>query len=104
MYVAAPIGDRVVEGYVDLLVRAPDGLVIVDYKTDRLDTVAAVDARAEEYRLQLAVYAAAIEAVTGEPVARGVLVFAGSLGAVERAFERSELGVEDVPALLAGAG
>jgi ATP-dependent exoDNAse (exonuclease V) beta subunit len=104
MYVAAPIGDRVVEGYVDLLVRAPDGLVIVDYKTDRLDTVGAVDERAAGYRIQLAAYAAAVEAATGEPVVRGVLVFARESGAVERAFEHSELGVEDVSALLAGAG
>ena len=34
LYVAAPVGDRVIEGYVDLLVETPDGLVIVDYKTD----------------------------------------------------------------------
>ena len=107
MYVAAPFGDRVVEGYVDLLVRTPDGLVVVDYKTDRLDTDAALDARAESYRLQLAAYAAAIEAATGERVARGVLVFVGArdpIAAVERPFARADLGVEGVPALLAGAG
>jgi ATP-dependent helicase/nuclease subunit A len=104
MYVAAPIGDQVVEGYVDLLVRTEDGLVIVDYKTDRLADDRAVDERAEGYRIQLAAYAAAVEAVTGEPVVLGVLVFAGESGAVERTFERSALGVEAVPALLAGAG
>ena len=36
MYVAAPVGERVIEGYIDLLVRTPEGLVIVDYKTDAL--------------------------------------------------------------------
>ena len=34
LFVAAMVGDRVLEGYVDLLVRTPDGYVIVDYKTD----------------------------------------------------------------------
>jgi ATP-dependent helicase/nuclease subunit A len=102
MYIAAPIGDRVVEGYVDLLLRTADGLVIVDYKTDRLADDRAVDERAEGYRIQLAAYAAAVEAATGEPVVRGVLVFAGESGAMERVFERSALGVEAVPALLAG--
>ena len=34
LYVAAPVGDRLLEGYVDLLYRDRDGLVVVDYKTD----------------------------------------------------------------------
>ncbi len=101
MYVAGPVGDRVVEGYVDLLVRTEDGLVIVDYKTDRLRGDAALDARAGEYRLQLAAYAAALEAVTGERVAAGVLVFVSEDGAVERRFDRAELGVEDLAGLIA---
>jgi len=107
MYVAAPFGDRVVEGYVDLLVRTPEGLVVVDYKTDRLDTDVALDARAESYRLQLAAYAAAIESATGEHVARGVLVFVGAgdpVRAVERPFERADLGVEAIPGLVTAAG
>ena len=77
--------------------------MVVDYKTDRVATDAALDTRAESYRLQLAAYAAAIEAATGERVARGVLVFVGArdpIEAVERAFGRSELGVEAVPALV----
>ena len=35
LFVAAMVGDRVLEGYIDLLVRTPEGLVIVDYKTDQ---------------------------------------------------------------------
>ena len=31
---APTVGDRVLEGYIDLLYRDDDGLVIVDYKTD----------------------------------------------------------------------
>ena len=50
------------EGYVDLLVRTPAGLVIVDYKTDQWSGPA--DRRPERidrYRLQLAAYGAALE-------------------------------------------
>ncbi|MGZ6886861.1 MAG: UvrD-helicase domain-containing protein [Acidimicrobiia bacterium] len=101
MYVAAPVGDRVLEGYVDLLVRTPDGLVIVDYKTDLVDTEARA-ARADDYRLQLGAYALAIEDATGERIAAGVLVFAGSdaTGAAEQRFERSELRLEDIRELI----
>jgi ATP-dependent helicase/nuclease subunit A len=34
LYVAAPLGDRAIEGYIDLLYETPTGLVLVDYKTD----------------------------------------------------------------------
>ena len=33
VYVCAPVGDRLLEGYIDLLYRVPEGLVVVDYKT-----------------------------------------------------------------------
>ena len=35
VFVGAPIADVLVEGFIDLLFRAGDGLVVVDYKTDR---------------------------------------------------------------------
>jgi ATP-dependent exoDNAse (exonuclease V) beta subunit len=104
MYVAAPVGDRVVEGYVDLLVRAPEGLTIVDYKTDHVAGDREIDARASEYALQLAAYAAAVEGATGEPVREGVLVFGavpGVAAAVERRFTRAELDTGRVAELLA---
>ena len=34
MYVAVPVDGMTLEGYVDLVYRDPDGLVVVDYKTD----------------------------------------------------------------------
>ena len=36
VYVGVPFGDTVLEGYVDLLYRRDDGLVVVDHKTDRV--------------------------------------------------------------------
>ena len=33
IYACTPLGGRLLEGYIDLLYRGPDGLVVVDYKT-----------------------------------------------------------------------
>jgi ATP-dependent helicase/nuclease subunit A len=78
-YVGTVVDDVLVEGYVDLLYRDDDGLVLVDYKTDATpdtDTLAA-------YATQLHVYARAIEDATTEPVVRSVLMFLRPAGAVE---------------------
>jgi ATP-dependent helicase/nuclease subunit A len=61
----------VVTGKVDLAYRAADGLVVADYKTDAPGEGPA----REEYRDQLAVYAAALARATGERVARAHLIF-----------------------------
>ncbi len=74
LFVAAMVGDRVLEGYVDLLVRTPEGLVIVDYKTDQWSGPVQTGERLDRYRLQLAAYGAALESALGEPIAGGVLV------------------------------
>jgi ATP-dependent helicase/nuclease subunit A len=74
LFVAADVDGRVLEGYVDLLVRAPEGLVIVDYKTDQWPGDASRAERIERYRRQLAAYAVALERILGERVVRGVLV------------------------------
>ena len=74
LFVAAPVGDRVVEGYVDLLVRTPDGLVIVDYKTDQWSGPVQSAERVGRYRRQLAAYGAALGTTLDEPIVGGVLV------------------------------
>ncbi|MET0494381.1 MAG: UvrD-helicase domain-containing protein [Actinoplanes sp.] len=88
-YVATVVGDRVLEGIVDLLYRDDDGLVIVDYKTDAVP-LSALSSRVDFYRPQLAAYAAALEAATGEQIARCVLLFLSPTGA--EAWEVPELG------------
>jgi ATP-dependent exoDNAse (exonuclease V) beta subunit len=75
VFVAAPIGDRLLEGYIDLLYRTVEGLVVVDYKTDHVPDDETLQARFVHYRRQGAAYAAALERVTGERVARCVFVF-----------------------------
>ena len=84
VYVAAPVGDTLLEGYLDLLYRDTDGLVVVDYKTDHLPDDRSLDARVEHYRRQGAAYAVAVERVTREPVARCVFVFCSPQGPRER--------------------
>jgi ATP-dependent exoDNAse (exonuclease V) beta subunit len=84
VYVAAPVGDTLLEGYIDLLYRAPDGLVVVDYKTDHLPDDASLDARLSHYSRQGAAYALAVERVTGQPVSRCVFVFCSPAGARQR--------------------
>ena len=74
LFIAAPISGRVLEGYIDLLVRAPDGLVIVDYKTDQWSGPVQTAERIGRYRTQLAAYGAALESTLSEPVVGGVLV------------------------------
>ncbi|MEM8620767.1 MAG: UvrD-helicase domain-containing protein [Actinomycetota bacterium] len=92
LFVAAPLDDRVIEGYVDLLVRTPSGLVIVDYKTDRWSGRSAE--RSARYRLQLAAYGVALGAVVDEPTVGGVVVHARAGQPAE------ELPVADWPAAL----
>jgi len=74
LFIAAPVGSRVLEGYIDLLVRTPSGLVIVDYKTDQWSGPVQTAERIGRYRTQLAAYGAALEATLDEAVVGGVLV------------------------------
>jgi ATP-dependent helicase/nuclease subunit A len=75
LFVATEIGDRVIEGYIDLLVRRTDGsLIVVDYKTDQLPTGNDAPGRLQQYARQLAAYGVALEAILHEPVAGGVLL------------------------------
>ena len=89
MYVAAPVDGITLEGYVDLVYRRPDGLVVVDYKTDAWSDDADLDTKVTRYRLQGASYAVALEQATGEPVAECVFVFLGG-------DEARELAVSDL--------
>jgi len=63
--------DGLMEGYIDLLFREGERLVVVDYKTD-----AKPDPKL--YAAQLAAYADALKAITGRRVAEKLLLFLGS--------------------------
>ncbi len=74
LFVAAEVGGRVLEGYIDLFVETPDGGLIVDYKTDQWPDDDERTDRIARYRRQLAAYGVALERVLGTPVAGGMLV------------------------------
>lgn len=103
LWVAAPVGGRLVEGYIDLLYEGPDGLVVVDWKTDRVDGDDDTAALLDRYRLQGAGYAAAVEAVTGQPVSRVVFGFLRPEGAVEAELPDLDAAIEEVRQAVATA-
>ena len=57
--------DGIMIGTVDLLFHEPDGWVIVDYKTDRVQDGSELT---KKYAVQLGLYQKAMELVLGEPV------------------------------------
>jgi ATP-dependent exoDNAse (exonuclease V) beta subunit len=101
VYACTPIGDRLLEGYVDLLYRSDDGLVVVDHKTSASADRSALDRRVDGYRLQGAAYAVAVGQATGEPVVRVVFLFLTPEGAVERELTDLPAAMADVARLVA---
>ena len=71
---AAEGEELMLQGVVDCAFRTKEGLVVVDFKTDRL-APGEEPQRAEEYRPQLEAYAQALERVMEEKVCRKVLYF-----------------------------
>jgi ATP-dependent exoDNAse (exonuclease V) beta subunit len=100
VYACTPIGDRLLEGYVDLLYRGSDGLVVVDHKTSASDDPADLDRRVAGYRLQGAAYAVAVGQATAEPVTRVVFLFLTPRGAVERELTDLPAAMADVERLV----
>ena len=80
---AAPVGDRVIEGYIDLLIETPEGLIVVDHKTDAANSEAEINAKLSTYELQGAAYAVALEEVTGLDVIDCRFIFCRASGAIE---------------------
>ncbi|HSO95112.1 MAG TPA: UvrD-helicase domain-containing protein [Acidimicrobiia bacterium] len=94
--VAADVDGILLEGFVDLLIRTPDGLIVVDYKTDRAPTGAELDAAVARYSPQAGAYALALEATLRERVTRGVFVFAREPDAIERDVLDLAASIDDV--------
>lgn len=66
--VAGPIGDGIVEGFIDLLFEEEDGFVIVDFKTDAVRSEEAIEQAMARYRLQGGAYALALSKAAGVKV------------------------------------
>ena len=101
LYVCTPVGGRLLEGYVDLLYRGPEGLVVVDHKTAATSSPDELDRRAESYRNQGASYALAVAGATGEPVVRVTFLFLTAAGAFERHLSDLDQAVAHVRELVA---
>ena len=94
VFVAVPVGERVLEGFIDLLYEDVDGeLVVVDYKTDGVRNEADADEAVGRYRLQAAAYALAVSRSLSRPVSRCVFVFANPT----RWFERELADLTNAP-------
>ena len=96
LYVGAPIGSGVIEGFVDLVFEGPGGLEVVDYKTDGVGSDEEVDRLAARYRLQGAAYAGALRAATGRHVGRCTFLFLRAGVAVARPVADLERAVAEV--------
>ncbi len=71
----AAAGEEILlQGVVDCFFETPAGLVVVDFKTDRVSG-GALRQRTEAYRPQVAAYAGALERIFGRPVCRQVLYY-----------------------------
>ncbi len=68
--------------------------MVVDYKTDALETEEEIAARTGHYRVQVGAYALALQEATGRQVSEVVLLFLQP---------RREVVMTDVPALVAEA-
>jgi ATP-dependent helicase/nuclease subunit A len=67
--------DRVmVRGRLDLMLRTPDGIVVADYKTDRV-TKEMIESRSQFYAAQINSYADAIKTISGQPIRHAYLAF-----------------------------
>ena len=75
LYGEAAGEELLLQGVVDCWLEEADGLVVIDYKTDRLRSRAEAKKRAALYRGQLRAYASALERITGKPVKECVLYF-----------------------------
>ncbi len=70
-----------VQGVIDCLFRESDGLVLIDYKTDRVGAAGSEAAR--RHRTQLNLYARAVVTITGEKIKEKYLYFFSSGTAVQ---------------------
>jgi ATP-dependent helicase/nuclease subunit A len=75
LYPEAEGEELLLQGVVDCCLIEPDGLVIIDYKTDRVKTDEEIAERAAHYRGQLTAYSEALRRILGKPVKRCVLFF-----------------------------
>jgi ATP-dependent helicase/nuclease subunit A len=68
-------GGMMLEGFIDKVLVEADGAVVVDFKTNQVQTPQQIDKAAEHYRLQMQIYALAVQERLGRPVKEMILYF-----------------------------
>ena len=101
--IETPSGPVVIEGIIDLLYEDFDGqLVILDYKSDRVDNEHEVAAKVNHYGMQGAVYAAAVEKATGQTVKAVQFLFIQRENGLREIENLRDL-MDRIPDVIAGA-
>jgi ATP-dependent helicase/nuclease subunit A len=72
---AAPNETVIVQGIIDLIIPTPAGLIVADFKTDRIRDDAALQQRTAHYCQPLGWYAQAASAILKKPIASSWLYF-----------------------------
>jgi ATP-dependent helicase/nuclease subunit A len=90
---AVALNGQTLEGFVDLLIETPEGMEIIDWKTDQVSESEVPD-RLRQYELQAGLYVHGIETATGKRVASVTYVFASA---------RAEVAPQSTPRQLAEA-
>jgi ATP-dependent helicase/nuclease subunit A len=71
------------QGVIDCFYEDREGLVVIDFKTDRVFTEELLRERVENYRVQLETYSKALEIIFEKPVSKKILYFLSISRAVE---------------------
>ena len=81
--IAGILGNNKYSGYIDLLVKNTDHYLIVDYKTDTIDSKNTIDKKNEIYSNQLAIYSALLKKTFQTIRVRALFLFLNSPDIVE---------------------
>lgn len=73
--ISGKIDGHFVEGYIDLLVKTKKGWLILDYKTDTIDTTFTVESKIKKYAPQLSTYTRLLKAIHNIEVCGSALLF-----------------------------
>ena len=76
VYVAASEGSALIEGFIGLVFETKEGLIVVNYKTDGIETAKEIARSMERHRLQdgTYTYALGLETATGKSVTKVIFL------------------------------
>ena len=75
VFVSAQLDGQLIEGFIDLLIDGPAGMVVIDYKTDAVNAEGDMEEAVRQHEVQMGLYTWAAQEVTGRPVREAVLLF-----------------------------